>query len=120
MSFLKTSFRLQPKAVRVATDCGCRCSFELKRLYVSRLAADAAPGAVDAVLGWADLREDVALATWGFEMLRRSEFASQGEAVLVLWREFAWEGGRPRRGFRLTARAIVEAERRVRAALDAA
>ena len=87
---------------------------------MSRLAADATPDAVDAVLGRWDPRKDVALATWGFEMLRRSEFASQGEAVLALWREFAWEAGRPRRGFRLTARAIVEAERRVRAVLDAA
>ncbi len=73
----------------------------------------------EAVIGNSDLHEQIAIATWGAEMLRRSEFASQGEAVLALWREFAWEKGRPKRDFRITARAICEAERRIREALAA-
>ena len=68
---------------------------------------------VDTVRGSEDLREQVAIATWGAEMLRRSEFASQGEAVLILWREFAWDSGRLKRDFRITARAICDAERRI-------
>jgi hypothetical protein len=147
VSFLKTSFQLNPNATRVVSPCGCWCSFctylqagpnldpktpskkdmgmarELKRIYVTRLASEAAPGlppeTIETILGRRDLRERVAMATWGAEMLRRSEFASQGEAVLALWREFAWENGRPKRRYKLTARTICEAERHIRDALVA-
>jgi hypothetical protein len=148
VSFLATSFQLNPHSVRLVSACGCRCPFcstlqagpnldprtpskkhsatarELKRIYLSRLASELAlpdsPSAVEVVLGQRDLHVSVALAAWGAEMLRRSEFASQGEAVLALWREFAWEHDRPKRDFRITARGICDAERRICAALKAA
>lgn len=142
VSFVTTSFRLNPNAVRPVSSCGCRCPFcsylqagpnldprtpskkdfgtalQLKRIYLSRLVNEQNPAlaekAIERVLMRGDLRESLALATWGAELLRRAEFASQGEAVLALWREFAWASGRPKRDFTVTARAICDAERRIR------
>jgi hypothetical protein len=141
VSFLTTSFKLNPNSVKLMSPCGCYCSFcsylqagpnldprtpskkhigtafELKKIYVSRLASELATRPLEwvteAVLASRDLHEQIAMATWGAEMLRRSEFASQGEAVLALWREFAWDKDKPRRDFRITARAICDAERRI-------
>jgi hypothetical protein len=145
VSFLKTSFRLNADSVRLVSAGKCRCPFcsylqagpgldpvspsrkhaeaarELERIYLARLSSELPTPppreVVEAVLDVRDLRESVAMATWTAEMLRRSEFASQGEAVLALWRAFAWEDGRPRRDYRPTARALCAAERRVRDAL---
>ncbi|HWE38914.1 MAG TPA: hypothetical protein VG406_20360 [Isosphaeraceae bacterium] len=145
VSFLKTSFRLNADSTRLVSDRGCRCPFcsylqagprleprtpsrkhaesarALERIYLTRLASElpTSPPSelVEAIVDVGDLRESVALATWGAEMLRRAEFASQGEAVLALWRAFAWKDGRPRKDFKLTARALCAAERRVRDAL---
>ncbi len=141
VSFLTTSFQFNRNSIRLVSPCGCRCRFcsylqagpnldprtpskkdfatglQLKRIYVSRLAAELEPppshAAIETVLGTRELRESVALATWGAELLRRAEFASQGQGVLALWREFAWANGRPRGGFQITAQAILDAERRV-------
>jgi hypothetical protein len=58
-----------------------------------------------------DLARAVSWAAYGQELLRRSEFASQGEGVLVLWREIAWDGkGRVSPKFRLTPEAFLAAE----------
>lgn len=54
------------------------------------------------------------------ELERRTEFRGQGRPVLALWRELAWDGTHPVRGFALTADAVLEAERVVRAQLLAA
>jgi hypothetical protein len=141
VSFLTTSFQLTTSSVKRVSDCGCYCEFcsylragpgldvrtptkkhvatalELKRIYLARLASELTPqppqALFEAVLGRSDLREQLAMATWGAEMLRRSEFSSQGEPVLALWREFAWNHGKPKRDFRITARAICDAERRI-------
>jgi hypothetical protein len=147
VSFLTTSFQLNPNSLKRVSPCGCYCgfcsylqagpnldprtpskkhfgtAFELKRLYLARISSELKPqppqSVVDSVLGSSELRESIAMATWGTEMLRRSEFASQGEAVLALWRQFAWEKGQPKRDFRVTARAICAAERRICEALAA-
>ena len=136
-SFLTTSFQLNPNSVKRVSACGCYCQFccylqagpnldprtpskkhfqtavELKRIYLTRLASEVtsqpAGAIVEVVLFRDDLREQIAMATWGAEVLRRSEFASQGEAVLALWREFAWNNDRPKRDFRITARAVCDA-----------
>lgn len=146
VSFLTTSFQLNANAVRSVSDCGCRCSYcaylqagpnldsrnpskkdirtaiELKRIYLSGLAAENgvanAGEAVAKLLGSSELAADVAMATWAAELLRRSEFASQGEAVLALWRQFAWERGSPKPKIRLTAAGVVAAERKIMASLQ--
>jgi hypothetical protein len=140
-SFLTTSFQLSANSLRRVSPCGCYCSFcsylqagpnldlrtpskkqfetalELKRIYLCRLASELTPQPsqtmTEIVLGADQLREPIAMATWGAELVRRSQFASQGEAVLALWREFAWAKGRPRPRFQITARAICDAERRI-------
>ena len=141
VSFLTTSFKFNENSLNRVSDCGCYCEFcsylragssldvrtptkkhaatalELKRIYLGRLASELTPQPpqllVESVLGRDDLREQIAMATWGAEMLRRSEFSSQGEAVLALWREFAWMQGKPKRDFRISAQAICAAERRL-------
>ena len=148
VSFLTTSFRLKGTSVRRVSDCGCWCSYcsliravgptlelrtpnkkdyatarELKRIYLERTASELAleksADAIQCVLAADELRRDLSLATWGTELIRRSEFASQGVAVMALWREFAWNGGSPRRQFILTANKILDAERKIVEALRA-
>lgn len=63
-----------------------------------------------------ELAVDIAMAAYGRELIRRTRFAGQGPGILALWREFAWEGGRPRRGFELRASAILAAQDRILAA----
>jgi hypothetical protein len=145
VSFLTTSFQLNANALRLVSDCGCRCSYcaylqagpnldprypskkdartalELRRIYLGNLAAEGrvanAGAVVDRLLGSSELTIDIALATWGAELLRRAEFASQGEAVLALWRQFAWENGAPKPKFQLTAAKLVEAEHKIVASM---
>jgi hypothetical protein len=145
VSFLTTSYRLNPRAVRLVSECGCRCSYcaylqagpnleprvpskkdtktavELKRIYLSGIAAELcisdAREAVGTLLDTKELSEGIAMATWGAELLRRSEFTSQGEAVLALWREFSRTDGSPRRRFEISASQIMEAERKIVAAM---
>lgn len=143
-SYLATSFELvkQPR-IRAVSPCGCYCAYctyfavgsnlkirritsaarrdaaELKRLYVCALTGQlnlAFAGREQALLEEQSLAADVSWATYGRELLRRSEFASQGPGVLVLWREIAWTD--PRQGamkpdFALTAERILTAERRL-------
>jgi hypothetical protein len=140
-SFLTTSFRLNSNSRRMISGCGCYCSYcaylqagpnldprtpskkdvqtavDLKRIYIAMLASQLgipnASGVVDRVLGLSDLATDISMATWGAELVRRTEFASQGEAVLALWRQFAWEGNSPRAKFQITAKKLIEAERNI-------
>jgi hypothetical protein len=139
VSFLATSFLLNRSSLRRVSPCGCGCPFcsylqvgpnldlrtpskkdferatQLKRIYLSRMASEltlqSSHRAIEVVLARSDLRESLAIATWGAELLRRAEFRSQGEAVLALWREFAWSNGKPNRTFKITARAVCAAER---------
>ena len=67
----------------------------------------------------ADLAASLSLFAYAHELFRRTRFASQGEAVLALWREVAWDPkGSPKRKFRLKADAILKAERTLRDGLD--
>jgi hypothetical protein len=138
VSFLTTSYELSPTKPRLVSDCGCYCSYctylrasaalvarkpskkdfqtaiELKRIYVGALAKelriDDAATRVASVLASRDLCRQVALATWAAELLRRAEFASQGQSVLALWKEFAWENNRPIKKLRLTSEQFQLAE----------
>ena len=60
------------------------------------------------------LREDIALLTYGHELMRRAQGANEGPPVLALWREFAWtRTGAPKQDFRLEVLSIVDAEEKV-------
>lgn len=59
----------------------------------------------------ARLRERLAICTYGAELFRRMRGDSSGPAGLALWRMFAWlPTGSPRKGFKLTAPLVLEAE----------
>jgi hypothetical protein len=141
VSFLTTSFRLSANAVRLVSPCGCWCSYcsylqagphlevrspskkdfqtarDLKKIYLVDLLAeqarDVSDTAVERLLADRDLAEKISLATWGTELLRRSKYASQGEAVLALWREFAWKNGTAKRKFKIQARDLSNAEQTI-------
>lgn len=70
----------------------------------------------DAMLDEPGLAEDLALATYGWKLIERCRGDQEGPAILALWRAFAWTStGSPKRGFRLTHEAILDAERRISA-----
>jgi hypothetical protein len=142
-SYLTTSFNLlgQP-GMRRESSCGCYCDFcaylvaapylhvrnpdkkarerarQMKELYLSGLAKSlgvSVPYAViEGLLADATLAEDIAYAAYAQELMRRSQFASQGEGVLVLWREIAWDPrGKPKKGFTLSAERALQAEAKI-------
>lgn len=149
-SFLRTSFEPVTGGKRLQTDCGCYCGYcsylvnvgthlkarklgkkaplkarELKKVYVTELAAErdkqwTGADAEQFIDRQADLNEAIALATYARELVRRTQFASQGEGVYALWREFAWQNGALKRGFRLHADDITEAEQVILKRLTAA
>jgi len=142
-SYLRTSFTLVEKPPKkLVSYCGCYCSYcsylgradhlkarslskgakrsaeELKQVYLHSLAEEnqiTLPGRqVQALLTDPELKECLALATYGRELVRRTEYASQGEGVLALWRQFAWnENGNPKPKFKLNKDDILEAERNI-------
>lgn len=139
-SYLTTSFDLiaQPGMRRVS-DTGCYCTFcsylasadhlrvrtpdkkakqraqQMKDLYLSSLIAESGAALTaagrQALLSDPNLADDISFATYGRELVRRSQFASQGEGVLVLWREIAWDHrSKVKKGFALSAKRILDAE----------
>ncbi|MBC7805959.1 MAG: hypothetical protein H7145_07390 [Akkermansiaceae bacterium] len=138
-SYLTTSYTLlETPNLQYRSRTGCYCTFcarlrsasllkvrqpdkkaqgrarEMKQLYVSGLATETgAPLAYAALAGILDdpgLAMPLSYATYGRELLRRSQFASQGEGILVLWREISWEKGKLRKGFTLSADAMLQSE----------
>jgi hypothetical protein len=142
-TYLLTSFEIvKSPGVRLASACGCFCPFcahlsaaprlkaknvstkdklraaRLKRDYVEGIALESRVAMnvriESALLDSTHLGREVALATYGRELLRRCEGVSSGPAVLALWRQFAWKpSGSPIPNFELEAGQILEAERRV-------
>ncbi len=145
VSFLTTSFRLKANAIRIVSDCGCRCSCcsylqagpnielrtptkkdfgtarELKQIYLRRLSAESgseiSPAAIEAIFANSSLGASLSAATWASELIRRSEFASQGTAVLALWREFAEQQRSSKGQVRMTAKTFIDAENLILAAM---
>lgn len=148
-SYLFTSFTLPTDKVteRVA-DCHCFCDYcsyvvaihrlvprnptakdrqqahALKRLFLGRLTEDLGypleKSLEEAVFSTKTLSLELSCATYAYQLIRRTEFASQGSAVLVLWRDIAWEDGRkPRKNFELTAARVVHSEQTLRSVLSA-
>lgn len=125
-SYLQTSFTLRKDPPRVlVSGCGCYCSYcailgranelvvrepgsgaarharELKRIALEKLAASLdcvlPPAGLDQILRERSLSRSLAIVAYVNELIRRCEFASQGDGVLVLWREFAWHNQESRR-----------------------
>jgi hypothetical protein len=142
VSFLQTSFKLTQGGTASGWGLfGCFCSCcrmirytpylelrnpskkdfrdarDLKVIYLKRLAEEQkferTTELVETILANATMRENVSLATWATELIRRSEFASQGESVLALWREFAWKDGNAKRNFKVKPTTFMEAEQSV-------
>ena len=140
VSFLQTSFDLSANTQVRTTFNSCCCGFcttirmgpnlvprtpskrdfktaaELKQLYLHQLAADCEitnSEVIRKTLSEPSLSTELSMATWGAELVRRSQFASQGEAVLALWREFAWKDKNPIRDFKITAKLILAAEQTI-------
>jgi len=137
-SYLQTSFEVGTKHRRVSS-CGCYCSFcsylsntpylkarslpkkaretatALKRLYLQELAHDSGVAASQSTLeelasAKTALAREVAMATYAKELLRRTEYVTQGEGVYALWREFAWVDGHPDRKVKLTVKSVEHAQ----------
>ena len=60
-----------------------------------------------------ELNNIISLTTYGQELIRRSKFMSQGEGILVLWREIAWKDNHLNKKFKLSANVIIKAESRI-------
>ncbi|MBC7528910.1 MAG: hypothetical protein H7308_15350 [Chthonomonadaceae bacterium] len=144
-SYLTTSFDLvaQPNRRFVSSYLNCGCAFcttmvsakhlrvkqpnkkaqgnahRIKELYLASLGESLGKSyshmLLETLLSTPELWEDIALATYACELLRRSEFASQGEGILVLWREIAWDKkGKIKKGFALSLPHILQAEANLR------
>jgi len=148
-SYLLTSFTLPAgKVAERLSECHCYCDYcsyvvaihklvprnpvakdrqgahGLKRLFLERLVEDLGypleKPVEEAVFSDKSLSLDLSRVTYVDHLIRRTHFGSQGAAVLVLWRDVAWEDGRkPKKDFELTAAQVVESEERLRRAISA-
>lgn len=64
-----------------------------------------------------DTAKDVALMVYGQQLVARARGRSEGPAVLVLWREIAWDVTHPKKDFKLEAEDILRAEQSLVAAI---
>lgn len=136
VSYLSTSFEVVDRAMHRCSGCWCcvywiesrhlrarnpdrkarGTALELKVLCLRTLGEELGLPLLDGELRefirkGKDFARDLALVAYACELARRTKFASQGEGVLALWREFAWdEQGGPRRTFRLKSAEILKAE----------
>lgn len=136
-SYLSTSFELpsRPVPYRVASCCCDCCGYlasgrrlvvrtpsakdvaqahRLKAIWLKQIAEEtglAFDSEVErAFFSDKRLSRELAVVAYAAELVRRSEFASQGHGVLALWRSIAWRDGRPIRGFELTTNRVLEAQ----------
>ena len=64
-------------------------------------------------------QEDASLVAYGYDLTHRVQGIANGPAVLALWRAFAWTAnGSPKKGFRLKAEMIIDAEQRLLAEMN--
>ncbi len=143
-SYLETSFELvrEPGRKLYSPDAHCFCPMcswlvdapnlrtkKLERTDKSRaekqmrgalhaIAAELEVDADESLLE--ELREPLAYVAYGRDLLERARGGMVGPSTLALWREFAWtRTGAPRKGFVLTADAILDAEANVARSLSA-
>ena len=141
-SYLKTSFVVSDKVKVVDRGIRCWCPFcsiffdvtafqlrnpdkkarqnaqKLKARYIESLAREAELSSVPSnIEEWIpknpEISYNLSMATYARELIRRSKFASQGEGNLALWREIAWKDNRLDKTFKLSAKAIIDAESRI-------
>jgi hypothetical protein len=146
VSYLKTSFEFDNGYIR--SPCDCYCSFcaylcnapylkiralskksrktaeALKRLCLEEIAESIGESVNCAVTrkltsDKSPIARELAIATYAKELIRRTEYTTQGEASYALWREFAWIDGHPNRDFHLTANLILRAHGKIIAVLKA-
>jgi hypothetical protein len=108
--------RLQPKKLTPADKKRAR---RMERGALQAIAAEEgsslSPEDAERLAQDPTLREALALVAYGRDLGDRLRGVVVGPATLALWRTFAWHPeGSPKKGFRLTAEAIVEAEESVR------
>ncbi len=120
-SWLVRAPHIRPKKVRTADK---KVAERMKRGFVRALSLDVGTGQddtlIDQLLGDPELREIVGLCTYASDLLRRLEGESVGAATLALWRSFAWTAqGSPKKGFKLSADAVMDAQERLKARLVA-
>ncbi len=137
-SYLATSFELKPQDLYWESYCGCRCRWcsylvagprlkakkvtkkarreaeQLKTVYLQGLAQSLGRNLpqprLEELAAAQEHQRQVSLATYGNELVRRTRFASQGEGILVLWREIAWKDNHPIKDFRLQADEMLQAQ----------
>jgi hypothetical protein len=80
-------------------------------------AATLTDAARDRLLRDEAMREDLATVAYAVLLVERCEGRSADVSALALWRQLAWKGTAPRRGYRLTLAAIRASESRVREAV---
>ncbi|MFC1642258.1 hypothetical protein ACFL5O_06170 [Myxococcota bacterium] len=90
----------------------------LKRGFIRALAAKQGVSMpderVEEIMQDRELREAASLCAYAKNLLERLEGIIEGPATLALWRGFAWTPeGSPKKGFLLTADAIMKAEARL-------
>ena len=141
-SYLATSFELEKSpGTPLESYCGCYCpmcsylskadylkvrklsknarkaAYELKSVYLTVLSEELElpmiRPEIDQLLNDKEIYPAIALAAYGYELIRRTEFASQGEGILALWREIAWDGNAPRKKFAMKAADVLDAERKI-------
>ena len=67
---------------------------------------------IDGIVDDPDLRKTISLVAYAYDLLDRMKGIAAGSAVLVLWHGFAWtRKGSRKKNFRLSAQAILKAER---------
>ena len=146
-SYLTTSYTVS--GPRLMSDCGCDCplctylisaphlrprdpckkarreAVKLKRILLRQLAEESsvnltAEQAEALLTERGEIANAISWATYGQELIRRSQFASQGEGVLVLWREISRDKqGRVQKNFNLKAERFIKAEQMVVGAIKA-
>lgn len=141
-TYLTTSFDLAVlPGKRLTTVCGCYCSFcayavsapslktkklsqkdkeRARKLKVFRLKQLASENnaslnekAIDKLIDSPETAIDVSLITYADQLLERTNGRSNGPAVLVLWREIAWEKNAPRKNFQLEVDNILRSEQSI-------
>lgn len=141
-TYLTTSFDLvSSPAKRLTTACGCYCSFcayavsaprlKTKKLYrrdkerarklkTFRLMQMAIEHnthldekATDKLIDSQETATDVSTIAYADQLLQRMKGRSEGPAVLVLWREIAWETNAPKKNFKLEVDNILRAEQSI-------
>src|SRR5262245_44683837 len=140
-TYLTTSFDLvEQPGTRVISGCGCYCMIctylmsaphlkakkvgqkdkararKLKIEAVAQLARECGTyldeKSIERLVDAPATGENVVLMTYGQQLLARTRGISKGPAVLVLWREIAWDKkGAPKKGFELDAESIFGAEK---------